>query len=494
MMGPIIETAVRFFCGLMLLLVLSCTAEAGPGGAQLSSTATTDEIFGGSSDEPYVLMVRAYVWGYPLVEAAKIRLNQTGIGAATTAASASAAPPSGLNRLRHMEALADHTFRRGVGANHDTLYSSAWLDLNGGPFVLEAPDCGDRYYTFQIAFADSAAKMSLGQRTHGGQLPPLFIHGPDYRGPIPKSMIDVPSPTRYTLIAGRFLVKNTADLPAVHALQKQVRLRAWSDHLAGRDKLPEPAVQRLLHSNPGTVPEGLEFLDMLGNVLRDWHVRDDEARLVSSFKRIGLTPEKGFDPAALSPSMLEELRRGLEDGRRLVERKSRDLGINDKGWTTNYTGPRFEQDFLLRAAVAKDQIYVTVPEEALYPVARVDASGIPLDGRNAYRIRMAKDELPPVSGFWSITLYDDHGYMIDNPIQRYSVGDRTSGLVTQSDGTVEIRIQSEAPPDGAKINWLPAPAAPFYLIMRLYIPGSEVMDRSWLPPTVERITASRARN
>lgn len=483
-------TAVKAaICRFLPLLLLATSAVAEPGRADLSSATTAAEIFDGRSADPYVLAVRAYVWGYPLIEAAKIRLNQTGQGAASTTWPTKAAPPSWLNRMRHRQALADHTSRMGVGPNHDTIYSTSWMDLDAGPFVLEAPDCRDRYYTFQVAFADSGAEESFGQRTHGGQLPPLFIHGPKYRGPVPKGMIDVPSPTRYTLIAGRFLVKDAADLPAAHALQKQVRLRAWSDYQAGRAEPLATPVQRPLHSAPETVPQGLEVLDMLGNVLRDWYVRAEEADLVSSLKRIGLTPEKGFEPAGLSAATLAELRRGLEDGRQLVEKKSRHLGINANGWTTNYIGPRFGQDFLLRAGVAKDQIYVTVPEEAIYPIARVDASEAPLDGHHVYRIRMAKDKLPPVSGFWSITLYDDQGQMIDNPIRRYSIGDRTSGVVAQADGTVEIRLQSEAPPDSAKVNWLPAPKAPFYLMMRLYIPRSQVIDRSWSPPPVERVDA-----
>src|SRR5690349_18057952 len=94
----------------------------------------------------------------------------------------------------------------GVGVNVDTLYALAWLDLEQTPFVLETPNFGGRYYTFQMAQADTSTEYSYGQRTHGPQLPPLFIYGPSYHGKVPKGMLGVRSFNRYFLIAGRILV------------------------------------------------------------------------------------------------------------------------------------------------------------------------------------------------------------------------------------------------------------------------------------------------
>ncbi|WP_164844058.1 DUF1214 domain-containing protein, partial [Croceicoccus ponticola] len=129
------------------------------------------------------------------------------------------------------------------------------------------------------------------------------------------------------------------------------------------------------------------------------------------------------------------------------------LGTQQNGWTTNYRGPRFGTDWLLRAAVAKDQIYVAIPEEAVYPIGRVDADGRPLHGAKRYRIRFAADALPPVNAFWSITAYDDLGHMIPNPINRYSVGDRTAGLIREPDGSVVVTVASTPPAHGEGQNW-----------------------------------------
>jgi hypothetical protein len=231
----------------------------------------------------------------------------------------------------------------------------------------------------------------------------------------------------------------------------------------------------------------LQFLEELGDVLREWVVSPDEQQLVSSFAQIGLTVQHGFQPSQLSPAATGPVLRGLADGERLVREKSLNLGTNRRGWTINYQGARFGKDYLLRAGVARDQIYVTVPEEALYPVARVDATGDPLRGAHSYRLRFDAGDLPPAGAFWSVTLYDDRGFLVANPLGRYAVGDRSPGLVPGDGGGLDVVIQAGQACDGPGRVWLPAPAGPFYLMMRLYIPRAPALDGSWSPPAVERL-------
>lgn len=448
---------------------------------------TIQSIFGGMEQDPYTIAVRAYVWGYPLVSSATFRLALTRAGSPPIPrAGTDAGAP--LNQMGHGRELFDSS-SKGIGPNNDTLYSLAWIDLNDEPFILVAPDFGERYYTFQMALADTSTAMSPGQRTHGGQLPPVFIYGPSYRGALPSGMLGIPSLTRYLLIAGRILVEGPEDLQAVHALQNQIRLCTWTayeEDRTGPNQVPE---QRPLLDPAQPVDKDFEFLTKLGNVLRDWVVTEVESKLVESFAKIGLTPECGFEPDSLTREAIASIIRGLADGKKAVERKSLNLGTNINGWTINYKGPRFGEDYLLRAAVAKDQRHVALPEEAIFPLARVDANGLPLDGSQSYRIKMSQSQLPPVNAFWSITVYDDRGSMVENPIDRYSIGDRTPGLKIGNDGSIEIRLQNEAPPSSK--NWLPTPAKdPFYLMMRLFIPRKDVFDKTWLPPKIEQVTGT----
>lgn len=440
--------------------------------------------FEGPARTAHDVALRAYVWGMPLVQAARQRLVRTG-AMPQPAGPAPGVPAAPIDSFAHASQLVDPQWRTGVGPNHDTLYSLAWIDGAAGPFVLETPDFGKRYYTFQFGLADSSTEVSPGRRTHGRRLPPLFVHGPDYTGPVPRGMLRVRLATRYALIAGRFLVDGPADIPAVRRLQQQIRLRRHADWQAGRDGPPSPVPQRLFPN----VPEGegdLAFLHQLGSVLQDWAVPPAERGLIADFARIGLTA-RGFDSSAFDAATRAEIRRGLADGAAAVRARSLSLGSNVNGWTINRRGARFGTDYLLRAGVAKDQIFVNLPEEALYPVGRIDSAGRPLDGRHAYRIVFPKGKLPPVGAFWSITLYDDDGFMVPNAIQRYAIGDRTPGLVRRADGALELRLQARAPEGPLGANWLPAPAAPFYLMMRLYIPGKAALDGRWQPPAIERI-------
>jgi len=202
-------------------------------------------------DRLHELGRKAYVWGYPLVRSAQLRANLTrprDPGAPAEPAVASGA----LNAMGHARRLATPATRVGVAPNHDTLYSLAWLDLADGPFVLETPDFGTRYYTFQMGQADSSTDRSLGQRTHGGQLPAVFISGPGYSGDMPADAEQVRSRYRYLLVAGRILVDGPSDLPAVHALQDRIKLMPWgarsTDKQAARTSMaaacnPQPAAR-----------------------------------------------------------------------------------------------------------------------------------------------------------------------------------------------------------------------------------------------------------
>jgi hypothetical protein len=457
----------------------------------VTTAETSRELFCGDSDDPQLLAARAYVWGLALVLATRLRERFSNpLDPPAPRGPSSAGAP--LNNIGHQRRLSDPTLP-GIAPNVDTLYSLAALDLQSGPFVLETPDFGSRYYTFQMGYGDTATALSLGMRTHGSRLPPVLISGPNDREPVRAGMLQVRCPTRYFLLVGRILVQpdDGDDYNAVYDIQSRIRLRTLDRYLAG-DSGPNPVPeQHLLDHGSDAIDPDLVPLNRLGNVLRGWIVQPHERRLVRSFRTIGLTPEHGFRPDSLPAAAKPAVVRGLAEGAALVERKTHDLGKTSNGWTINHHGPRFGDDYLLRSAVAKDQIYVTVPEEALYPVAKVDADGLPLSGEHAYRLTFAAGAPPPVDAFWSTTMYGrDARPLVPNPVDRYAIGDRTAGLETESDGSLTLRIQHSEPPTGACANWLPAPPGPFHLIMRLYVPRASALDGTWVPPPVERLRAA----
>ena len=141
----------------------------------------------------------------------------------------------------------------------------------------------------------------------------------------------------------------------------------------------------------------------------------------------------------------------------------------------------------MAAIFANDKI------EAFYPMVYVDADGGVIDGTaNKYTLHFTKDEIPPAKYFWSVTMYDKRadgtaGYMVDNSIDRYLVNSTTAGLIYGEDGSLTIYIQHEQPEGEKAANWLPAPAAPFYMAMRIYGPEERVMKNEWAPPAVQKM-------
>ena len=115
----------------------------------------------------------------------------------------------------------------------------------------------------------------------------------------------------------------------------------------------------------------------------------------------------------------------------------------------------------------------------------MDITGQFLEGRYRYKIHFNAGKTPPVGAFWSLTMYDERGFLIDNPIQRHTIGDRDP-LVFNPDGTLDILIQHEQPKIKVS-NWLPAPANTFEVTLRLYLPKTEFLDGTWKLPPIERI-------
>ena len=133
-------------------------------------------------------------------------------------------------------------------------------------------------------------------------------------------------------------------------------------------------------------------------------------------------------------------------------------GVEANGWAYNLNAGKWGQDFNLRAAIAFRSLGQNTPEEAIYMNTRQDGDKQPLNGAKKYTITFKKGELPPVDGFWSITMYNSSDFFVDNPLNRYSIGNRTEGLKTAADGSLTIYVQKD-PPEGDKAsNWLPAPS------------------------------------
>jgi hypothetical protein len=152
------------------------------------------------------------------------------------------------------------------------------------------------------------------------------------------------------------------------------------------------------------------------------------------------------------------------------------------GWSTTMKAGQPGNGLLLRAAFARTLPAVNVVQEAAYWTTTRDGAGQTLRGQHEYVLHFPPGQLPPNDAFWSLTMTDVAGFMVSNPIDRYSVGSRTS-LAPNADGSIDIYIQRTAPA-GHESNWLPAPAGAFKLMLRAYLPGRAILDGEYHVPPV----------
>jgi hypothetical protein len=116
-----------------------------------------------------------------------------------------------------------------------------------------------------------------------------------------------------------------------------------------------------------------------------------------------------------------------------------------------------------------------------------DSQGQQLNGQNTYAVTFAKGQVPPVKGFWSLTLYNEEHFFHPNPLNRYSLGTKNKNLKYNVDGSLTIYAGAKSPGADKESNWLPAPDGAFSLYIRAYWADKAIIDGSWTPPVVQRV-------
>ncbi|AWX56233.1 DUF1254 domain-containing protein [Brevibacillus brevis] len=415
----------------------------------------------------YSLGIQAYIYGYPLVTMEMKKRN----------AIQNKRP---LNQFFHHQTLPAADYRGVVSPNHDTLYSAAYLDLTQGPLVLHVPDFGKRYYTIQLMDAWTNSFDYIGTRTTGTKEGDYVIVGPTWEGDLPDNRKVIKSPTNTVLAGGRILIDGENDIPNVTELQKQMTIT--------------PLVQSAQTSSSTNVPaalfddqDPLSFFRMLTNSMKANQPAPVDEAHVKQFEHIGISATGNFNETALDEATLAGLRRAVKDGEEIIATASVGKGQGENGWSLNLDYGTYGVDYLKRAVVARTAFGANIPSESVYQRTAVDDNGDPLTGENRYVIHFAKDNLPPVEAFWSLTLYGADYYFVPNHINRYALGDRTRELKYNADGSLDIYLQKE-PPAGKESNWLPTPEGDFNLMLRMYLPKPIVLEGKYEIPTVKKVS------
>jgi hypothetical protein len=438
-----------------------------------------------SADQAAEIAVGAYVFGYPLVLMDVTRQVMT----AVPKAGAREAP---VNQLVHIREFPDPTFTDVVSPNADTLYSTAWLDLTKEPIILSVPDVGKRYYLMEMLDAWTNVFAAPGTRTTGNGRGDFAIVGPQWKGTLPAGVKEIKSPTNMVWLLGRTQTNGKEDYAAVRAIQDQYKLTplsAWGKDYKPPDNAPvaagidvkTPPVEQVAKMDAAT------FYARLNTLMKDNPPANADASAVNSIAAIGVAPGTTFDLKSLDPAVAKSVEGSVKTAQaKIVAEARKPHGKKVNGWDVMTNLGRYGTDYLFRSVIALVGLGANLPEDAIYPRATEDTDGQPLTGANSYVVHFPKGQLPPVNAFWSLTMYNSKQFFVQNPINRYAIGDRDK-LKFNDDGSLTINIQHESPGKEKESNWLPAPADQFNMFMRLYWPKKEIEDGAWKMPGVERV-------
>lgn len=427
-----------------------------------------------------------YVWGWPIVNAFHRR------------ASFAAAPEPGLRGgvlpvaptgyVCMLSDYIDPAQRWVAHPNQDVIYGFGFGAVNDDPVVLQVPDFGERFWVYSLYDARSDEFSTLG-RQYGTEPGNYLVVGPEWDDEVPAgSTAALRSPTELVAMGPRVFVDDSdADRQALRPVLDQVVIYPLSTYDgAARTtewaKVPhfpagESTAGEVKWVDPGTFFEELPaILDLVPPM------PGEESRYAMIKAMLAA--------ASSDPQVAEAIRRAAIETEADVISPLFGFRTNGPRTSAGRNSPtnvaRWGFDYLTRAATAKSNMYVNQPEETRYFFIEVDGQGDRLNGGRSYTLRFPAGQVPPVTGFWSLTMYNPEHFFAPNDLQRYSLGTKSTGLHYEPDGSLTIYVQHETPGAEHEPNWLPAPEGDFEMTIRTYWPKHEVNTGAWTPPAVER--------
>ena len=476
---------------LPLLTTLTTTALwATPGYAAEAATAgpVTGPVADTKVTEAYVRMMarEAYFWGWPMANIFNRRqafkdLPEPGLMGGIV-------PVAPINQLSLLSDYIDPAERLVACPNQDVVYGAGSIALDLEPVVLQVPDFGGRFWVYQVVDlrSDSFAELGKMYDTKPGF---YLLVGPDWQGKVPAGITKVFRARTNTgfVIPRVFQDDSDADRKAIQPALAGIDMYPLSKYdgkVKSRDwaKLPKFPAQAAAGNGETkwVMPE--KFFDELPALLKDAKpLPGEEARYA---QMAALAAIAKADPR-LKAAMIDEAKRADSE---VIDPllQFRNYGLQlPHHWSTISNGAAFGTDYFSRTAVARSNIFVNQQKETKYFYQDLDKAGTRLNGQHGYSVTFAKGKLPPVQGFWSLTLYNAQHFFAPNDLKRYSIGTKNKSLKANADGSLTIYVQSTSPGKDKESNWLPAPkGADFSLYIRAYWPQAEALDGQWTPPPV----------
>lgn len=439
----------------------------------------------GEGLEDFWLATDAYVFGYPLVTMEMTRRVMTNVAAPV----GTRAPMGHIIKLR---SYPDASFRDVTAPNADTLYTTAFFDVGNEPWVLSVPDMKERYFLLPMLDGWTTVFQVPGKRTTGTGAQTYAITGPGWKGTLPDGVKEYKSSTNIVWLLGRIYCTGTPeDYAAVHKLQDEFKLVPLSAY--GKPYTPQPGKVDPSIDMKTAVREQVNGMDavsyfkLLCELMKTNPPAVADAPQLARFARLGIVPGQDFDESKFKIDLTKRLPEIAVD-RIMLQFKINKSVKDENGWAFTTRTGIYGTDYLMRALVTAIGLGANRPQDAVYPTSQRDAAGRKYNGANKYVMRFPKGHLPPAEGFWSLTMYDDTYFFVNNPLNRYSISARQN-LQTNPDGSTDLYIQRESPGKDKESNWLPAPADGFILMLRLYWPSEtdpSIINGTWTIPAAEK--------
>jgi len=497
---------------LVAALALTASLFAASASSALATYDPSDPVQKAQYDEALDLGSQGYVYGIAVVNTDRVFRTNTSVDACD---SASNGPVNRLCPQRQLLDPANHTV---VAPNYDTLYQSAWLDLRKQPIVIHVPRGDGRLNVVPLLSPYQENFGNIGTGTSGLLAPGDYtVTGPkDHGKKIPAGTTEIRSPYDRAWIIQRTYVNNNdeADFPRVWAIQDATTLTRASRWGKKRKHVRPARPNRDMTVDTATVPgtqpgdDPLAFFDALNVQLGKFRPVAADAPLIDQLAKVGIAP--GAAPVSANAKLSEATLAGLRDA--IAAGKAKVNSTLTQLFSTGFAAHNghlvaptgnYGTDYAFRSVVDQIGLGALPKNVAIYPTAQTDRTGAPLNGAaKRYVVHLngpshpTNPQLPiPADAFWSLTMYDLPGFFVPNSANRYLVNDR-SDLHYNADGSLDLFVQKDEPTDPVqRRNWLPAPAAGFRMIWRLYGTPADKIDgvidgSGWKAGTVLPCTAS----
>ncbi|WP_174800910.1 DUF1254 domain-containing protein [Martelella limonii] len=431
----------------------------------------------------------AYIYAYPLVTMEYTRRVLTNVPRPL----GTKAPMGQIGRLREYPNAA---FRDVTAPNADTLYTYGFFDVGKEPYVFSLPDMDGRYALFPMLDGWTNVFDVPGKRTTGTGAQTYAVTGPGWTGTLPPGMTEYKSPTDLFWLLGRIYCTGTPeDYAEVHRIQDEISavpLSAYGKSYTPPEGKVDPSIDmKTAVRDQVNALDAVAYFTLFCELMKTNPPAAADAPILERLATIGIVPGQDFDASKLDVALQAHVPK-IAFGKIMLHFKKSDGDITDiNGWAYTTKTGLYGTNYIQRALITAIGLGANRPQDAVYPTSTNPGSGLlsrDYMGSEKYIMSFPKGQLPPVNGFWSLTMYDDKYFFVANPLNRYSISPRQD-LKANADGSVDIYIQNESPGADKENNWLPSPKGKFILMLRLYWPkesNPSIIDGSWVIPPAKK--------